>query len=132
VIRPPDGVWRTGWDVLVVRALREGDPIAPFEPVLQIEGDYALFAQRQDELAAILDIFVLRLFVPDGYRINDLALSIGVDVKPSLCKFCATTTAFLIHGQDAVGLVVNKSKVPNLFQLQIRLIQASNYDFQVV
>ena len=45
--RAPDGVWRTGWDELVVRALHEGDPIAPFEPVLQIEGDYALFAHLE-------------------------------------------------------------------------------------
>ncbi|MDX6641107.1 MAG: nicotinate phosphoribosyltransferase [Solirubrobacteraceae bacterium] len=45
--RGSDGVWRTGWDELVVRALHEGDPIAPFEPVLHIEGDYALFAHLE-------------------------------------------------------------------------------------
>jgi nicotinate phosphoribosyltransferase len=45
--RGADGVWRTGWDQLVVRALHEGDPIDPFEPVLHVEGDYALFAHLE-------------------------------------------------------------------------------------
>ena len=41
------GEWVSGWDELEVRALYEGDPIAPWEPVLTIEGDYALFAHLE-------------------------------------------------------------------------------------
>jgi nicotinate phosphoribosyltransferase len=43
----PDGQWRDGWSDLEVRALYEGDEIAPWEPVLSIEGDYALFAHLE-------------------------------------------------------------------------------------
>jgi nicotinate phosphoribosyltransferase len=43
----PDGVWVPGWDELVVHALYEGDPIAPLETVLTIEGDYSLFAHLE-------------------------------------------------------------------------------------
>ena len=39
--------WTLGWDELDVRALYEGDPISPWEPVLTIEGDYALFAHLE-------------------------------------------------------------------------------------
>ena len=35
------------WDALDVRALHEGDRIAPREPVLTIEGDYATFAHLE-------------------------------------------------------------------------------------
>jgi nicotinate phosphoribosyltransferase len=45
--RGPDGVWRPGWDRLEVRALYEGDQISPYEPVLTIRGDYALFAHLE-------------------------------------------------------------------------------------
>ena len=37
----PGGEWVTGWDELDVRALFEGDAIAPHETVMTIEGDYA-------------------------------------------------------------------------------------------
>jgi nicotinate phosphoribosyltransferase len=43
----PDGEWIDGWSALDVRALYEGDEIAPLEPVLTIEGDYALFAHLE-------------------------------------------------------------------------------------
>jgi nicotinate phosphoribosyltransferase len=43
----PDGAWIPGWDALEVRALYEGDRIAPWETVLTIEGDYALFAHLE-------------------------------------------------------------------------------------
>ncbi len=43
----PDGSWTDGWDQLTVRALREGDRIAPRETVLTIEGDYSLFAHLE-------------------------------------------------------------------------------------
>ena len=36
-----------GWDGLEVRALYEGDEIAPMETVLTIEGDYSLFAHLE-------------------------------------------------------------------------------------
>ena len=45
--RAPDGSWISGWDELVVRALHEGDRIAPRETVLTIEGDYSLFAHLE-------------------------------------------------------------------------------------
>jgi len=45
--RRPDGGWEDGWDRLAVRALREGDAIAPWEPVLTIAGPYALFAHLE-------------------------------------------------------------------------------------
>jgi nicotinate phosphoribosyltransferase len=45
--RAADGTWIPGWDELEVRALHEGDEIAPYESVLTIEGDYALFAHLE-------------------------------------------------------------------------------------
>jgi nicotinate phosphoribosyltransferase len=44
---PDTGAWIDGWDELEVRALHEGDHIGPHEPVLQIEGDYTLFAHLE-------------------------------------------------------------------------------------
>ncbi len=41
------GGWVDGWDQLEVRALRENDPISPYETVLTIEGDYAQFAHLE-------------------------------------------------------------------------------------
>ncbi len=45
--RAADGGWVDGWDELEVRALHEGDPIAPWETVLTIEGPYARFAHLE-------------------------------------------------------------------------------------
>ena len=45
--RLPDGSWEDGWDQLRVRALHDGDRIEPYETVLSIEGDYALFAHLE-------------------------------------------------------------------------------------
>ncbi len=42
-----DGAWVDGWDRLEVKALHEGDEIAPWETVMTIEGDYALFAHLE-------------------------------------------------------------------------------------
>jgi nicotinate phosphoribosyltransferase len=42
-----DGTWIPGWDELEVHALHEGDPIAPYETVMTIEGDYSLFAHLE-------------------------------------------------------------------------------------
>jgi nicotinate phosphoribosyltransferase len=39
--------WVPGWDELTVHALHEGDPIAPRETVMTIEGDYSLFAHLE-------------------------------------------------------------------------------------
>jgi nicotinate phosphoribosyltransferase len=43
----PDGEWIDGWGELEVRALHEGDELAPRETVLTIEGDYTLFAHLE-------------------------------------------------------------------------------------
>jgi nicotinate phosphoribosyltransferase len=42
-----DGQWVDGWNQLEVHALYEADPIAPFETVMTIAGDYALFAHLE-------------------------------------------------------------------------------------
>src|SRR5689334_22954308 len=42
-----DGGWEGCWDELTVRALHEGDEIAPHETVMTIEGDYSLFAHLE-------------------------------------------------------------------------------------
>lgn len=39
--------WVGGWGEIEVRALREGDEIAPYETVMTIEGDYSLFAHLE-------------------------------------------------------------------------------------
>ena len=45
--RYQDGVWKDGWDQLTVRALWDGDALAPFETVMFVEGDYSLFAHLE-------------------------------------------------------------------------------------
>jgi nicotinate phosphoribosyltransferase len=45
--RGPDGEWILGWPEMTVRALYEGDEISPYETVMQIEGDYSLFAHLE-------------------------------------------------------------------------------------
>ena len=45
--RAVPGGWEDGWERLEVRALHEGDGIAPHETVMTIEGDYALFAHLE-------------------------------------------------------------------------------------
>jgi nicotinate phosphoribosyltransferase len=42
------------WDGLEVQALHEGDAIAPWEPVLQIDGDYALFVHLETVYLGVL------------------------------------------------------------------------------
>src|SRR5919204_5788747 len=39
--------WEPGWEELSVHALHEGDEISPYETVMTIEGDYALFAHLE-------------------------------------------------------------------------------------
>ena len=43
----PGGAWTAGWDEMEVRALHEGDEIAPRETVMTIEGDYTLFVHLE-------------------------------------------------------------------------------------
>src|SRR5204863_4260127 len=43
----PDGEWIDGWPELEVEALHEGEEIAPYETVMTITGDYALFAHLE-------------------------------------------------------------------------------------
>jgi nicotinate phosphoribosyltransferase len=45
--RGPDGRWIPGFKELEVRALHEGDAVAPWETVMTIEGDYSLFAHLE-------------------------------------------------------------------------------------
>jgi nicotinate phosphoribosyltransferase len=45
--RDPSGRWVNGFKDLEVRALHEGDSIQPWETVMTIEGDYALFAHLE-------------------------------------------------------------------------------------
>ncbi len=45
--RDVNGRWQDGWNDLRVRALHDGDEIAPFETVMTIEGDYTLFAHLE-------------------------------------------------------------------------------------
>ncbi len=49
-----DGSWDDGWDGLAVRALYDGDAIEPFETVMTIEGDYALFAHLETPYLGVL------------------------------------------------------------------------------
>ena len=46
--------WIDGWDDLTVRALHDGDEIAPFETVMTIEGDYTLFAHLETLYLGVL------------------------------------------------------------------------------
>jgi nicotinate phosphoribosyltransferase len=45
--RELNGEWIPGWEQLEVRALHEGDRVAPRETVMTIEGDYGLFAHLE-------------------------------------------------------------------------------------
>ena len=42
------------WDALEARALRDGEPVAPWETVLTIEGDYTLFAHLETVYLGVL------------------------------------------------------------------------------
>jgi nicotinate phosphoribosyltransferase len=48
------GVWHDAWNRLDVRALHDGDEIAPFETVMSIEGDYAVFAHLETLYLGVL------------------------------------------------------------------------------
>jgi nicotinate phosphoribosyltransferase len=50
----PGAAWADGWNELNVRALHDGDEIAPFETVMTIEGDYALFAHLETLYLGVL------------------------------------------------------------------------------
>jgi nicotinate phosphoribosyltransferase len=46
--------WRDGWNQLTVRALYDGDRIAPYESVMTIEGDYDLVAHLETPYLGVL------------------------------------------------------------------------------
>ena len=48
------GGWEDGWGALTVKALHDGDRIAPYEVVLTIEGDYALFCHLETDDLGVL------------------------------------------------------------------------------
>ncbi len=48
------GTWHDAWSELDVRALHDGDEIAPFETVMSIEGDYAVFAHLETLYLGVL------------------------------------------------------------------------------
>ena len=50
----PGGAWHDGWSELDVHALYDGDAVEPFETVMTIEGDYALFAHLETEYLGVL------------------------------------------------------------------------------
>ena len=52
--RDADGAWAEGWSALAVRALHDGDALEPYETVMTIEGDYALFAHLETEYLGVL------------------------------------------------------------------------------
>jgi nicotinate phosphoribosyltransferase len=52
--RGTNGEWAGGWDRLEVHALYEGDPVSPWEPVLTVRGDYALFAHLETVYLGVL------------------------------------------------------------------------------
>jgi len=45
--RLPSGEWEDGWHALRVHALYDGDRIEPYETIMTIEGDYAIFAHLE-------------------------------------------------------------------------------------
>ncbi len=49
-----DGTWEAGWSRLRVRALHDGDRVDPYETVMTIEGDYALFAHLETPYLGVL------------------------------------------------------------------------------
>lgn len=52
--RDPQGGWQNGWEHLRVRALFDGDAIAPYETVMTIEGDFTLFAHLETTYLGVL------------------------------------------------------------------------------
>jgi nicotinate phosphoribosyltransferase len=49
-----EGVWVPGWEDLRVDSLHDGERASPYEPVMTIEGDYALFAQLETDFLGVL------------------------------------------------------------------------------
>jgi len=50
----PGGAWVDGWPDLDVRALHDGDRVAPYETVLTIGGDYSLFCYLETDYLGVL------------------------------------------------------------------------------
>ena len=53
-VRDGRRTWVDGWDELEVRALYDGDDVAPWETVMTIEGDYSLFAHLETVYLGVL------------------------------------------------------------------------------
>lgn len=49
-----EGQFINGWEQLEVRALYDGEEVAPYENVLTIEGDYTLFAHLETDYLGVL------------------------------------------------------------------------------
>ena len=63
--RLPDGSWSDGWPEMRVSALHDGDRVEPYETVMMIEGDYALFAHLE---TCYLGIFSRRTRIASNAR----------------------------------------------------------------
>jgi len=50
----PAGAWVAGWEQLRVMSLYDGERASAFEPVMTVEGDYALFAQLETDFLGVL------------------------------------------------------------------------------
>lgn len=48
------GEWTPGWEQLEVKALYDGEEVAPYETAMTIEGDYALFAHLETDYLGVL------------------------------------------------------------------------------
>jgi nicotinate phosphoribosyltransferase len=70
--REAGGRWVPGWPDLTVRALYDGDPIAPWETVLTIEGDYSLFCHLE---TLYLGVLARRTLV--GRNVKDVVEAAG-------------------------------------------------------
>jgi nicotinate phosphoribosyltransferase len=52
--RAENGDWRDAWQALTVKALYDGDAIAPYETVMTVEGDYSVFAHLETLYLGVL------------------------------------------------------------------------------
>jgi len=52
--RMADGAWQDGWPDIEVHALHDGDEVEPWETVMTVEGDYALYAHLETVMLGVL------------------------------------------------------------------------------
>ena len=92
-----------GWDELEVRALYDGDSIEPWETVLTIEGDYALFAHLE---TVYLGVLARRTLVTTNVRrVVDAAKGKGILYFPARHDHHCTQAGdgYAAHIAGAVG-----------------------------